>query len=60
MLKNGKFIKEPPPKIGVHWTAACMLREKSSEEKLAEALLRGYNPQRSGLFNRLLDTLLRI
>ncbi len=60
MLKDGKFIKEPPPKIGAFWVAPYKKRELNNEERLAEALYRGYNPERMGLAAKLINALLRI
>jgi hypothetical protein len=60
MLKDGKFIKEPPPKIGAFWVAPYKQRELNNEERLAEALYRGYNPERMGLTAKLINALLRI
>jgi hypothetical protein len=60
MLKDGKFIKEPPPKIGAFWVAPYKQRELTNEEKLAEALYCGYNPERVGLTTKLINALLRI
>jgi hypothetical protein len=60
MLKDGKFIKEPPPKIGSFWIPPPKYRELNNEERLAEALYCGFNPQRPGLTSKLINALLRI
>ncbi len=42
MLRDGKFIKEPPPKIGVHYLPSRVHMEFTPEEyETQEALIGG-------------------
>lgn len=44
MLRDGKFIKEKPPKIGSHYVKPIE-REYSEEEKLMQEVNLGYKPE---------------
>ena len=44
MLRDGKFIKENPPKIGSHYVPQIE-REYSEEEQLMQEVNLGYKPK---------------
>lgn len=63
MLRDGKFIKEPPPKIGRQWTRVekpHMTHEITEEELFMEAINLGYDPTNAPAWKVLLARLLRI
>jgi hypothetical protein len=40
MLKNGKFIKEPPIRIGVHYVPTPKISATEEEKEMQQVLLR--------------------
>lgn len=44
MLRDGKFIKETPPKIGSHYIPP-LEREYSEEEQMMQEINLGHKPQ---------------
>lgn len=42
MLRDGKFIKEPPPKIGVHYLPTKVHMDITPEEYDTQEVLIGY------------------
>lgn len=60
MLKKGKFVKEPYPQIGKHWTYTMLFRRKTEEEKFTEALIRGDEIDTITKIERLVATFLKI
>lgn len=60
MLKKGKFIKEPHPEIGRHWSYSMLLRRKTEEERLTEAILRGDEVRTVTKVERFVAMLLKI
>ncbi len=59
MLKKGKFIKEPPPKIGVFYTPKYMYPD-TLEERFIKAIVLGYEYQQESTMLRLVSTILKL
>jgi len=60
MLRDGKFIKEEPPKIGAYYVPRCMPEFPTPEERLAQSLLLGYQDRQYSLLSRFLGFMLRV
>lgn len=60
MLRDGKFIKEDPPKIGVFYMPRYKLDEYSPEEKFAQAVLLGYREDQKSFLSKVLGFVLRV
>jgi len=60
MLRDGKFIKEDPPKIGVFYTPRFKLDEYSPEERFAQSVLLGYRESRQSFLSKVLGFVLRV
>jgi hypothetical protein len=48
MLRDGKFIKEPPIKIGAHYVPS-IYREQSEEERLIQRVILDEKPKKHHL-----------
>lgn len=59
MLKKGKFIKEPPPRIGVFYMPKYIYPE-TLEERFIRAIVLGYEYQQESTMLRLVNTILKI
>lgn len=60
MLVDGKFIKEDPPKIGVHYSPNIHTRKSTPEECFVQDVLLGINPYNTTIFVKLFERLLRL
>lgn len=59
MLIDGKFIKEEPIKIGVHWVPDYA-KKSTPEECFIQDVLLGINPYNTNKFQKVLGRLLQI
>ena len=59
MLQNGRFIKEEPIKIGVHWVPEYA-KKPTPEECFIQDVLLGINPYNTNMFEKILGKLLSI
>lgn len=59
MLIDGKFIKEAPPKIGVHWIPEHA-KKSTPEECFVQDVMLGINPYNTNKFEKILGKLLSI
>lgn len=60
MLRDGKFIKEDPPKIGVFYTPKLKEDELTPEERLAQSILLNYQDTKHSLLSKVLSFVLRV
>lgn len=60
MLKEGKFIKEEPPKIGAHYSLDVHQRKLTPEEYFAQDVILGINPYNTTTLERLIGKLLQL
>lgn len=60
MLKNGKFIKEEPPKIGQFYVPRFREEEYTPEERFAQSLLLDYQQPQQSLLSKFFGLMLRI
>lgn len=60
MLKDGKFIREEPPKIGQFYVPKFKEEDHTPEERFAQSLLLGYQQRRESLLSRFFGLMLRI
>ena len=60
MLINGKFIKEPPPKIGIQYAKDIRRHRATPEECFIQDLVLGINPYNTNVFQKVLGRLLQI
>lgn len=60
MLRDGKFIKEDPPKIGAYYIPKLVQDNYTPEERFAQSLLLGYKETQFSLFSRVLGFVLRV
>jgi len=59
MLLNGRFIKEEPIKIGVHW-APEYAKRSTPEECFIQDVLLGINPYNTNVIEKFLGKVLAI
>ena len=59
MLKDGKFIREEPPKIGRFYVPKTKEDDHTPEERFAQSLLLGYSDKQSFL-SKFFGLMLRI
>jgi CRISPR/Cas system-associated protein endoribonuclease Cas2 len=60
MLRDGKFIKEAPPKIGKFYVPKVREDERTPEERFAQNLLLGYQEKQFSLLSRVFGFILRV
>ena len=60
MLRDGKFIKEDPPKIGKFYIPKHREDDHTPEERFAQNLLLGYREQQYSLLSKLFGFILRV
>jgi hypothetical protein len=60
MLRDGKFIKEEPPKIGVFYIPRFKIDEYSPEESFAQSVLLGYREEKQSFLSKVLGFMLRV
>jgi hypothetical protein len=60
MLRDGKFIKEEPPKIGKFYTPRFKEEMYTPEERFAQSLVLGYKEKGASFFSRFLGLMLRM
>lgn len=58
MLRDGKFIKEAPPKIGAHYLPAKQ-QEFNKEEQFVQNILLGIEERRQSFLSKVLGAVLR-
>lgn len=60
MLRNGCFIKEPPPRIGSHYVREHFPRDYTEEERFMQDVLLDKKPSREAAWFSFLSRLLKI
>lgn len=60
MLRDGKFIKEDPPKIGQFYVPKFKDDERTPEERFAQNLLLGYQEKQYSLLSKIFGLILRV
>jgi hypothetical protein len=60
MLRDGKFIKEEPPKIGKFYVPKFKEEAYTPEERFAQSLVLGYKEKGASFFSRFLGLMLRM
>jgi len=60
MLRDGKFIKEEPPKIGKFYVPKFREEQYTPEERFAQSLILGYKDTQFSLLSRVLGFVLRV
>jgi len=60
MLKDGRFVKELPPKIGVHYIPKAASMTPSKEEQFVQNILLGIREQRQSFLSKVLGLLLKV
>ena len=60
MLRDGKFIKEEPPKIGAHYVPRLRPEEYTPEERFVQSLVLGYQEKDVSIFSKFLGVMLRV
>jgi hypothetical protein len=60
MLKDGKFIREEPPKIGRFYTPRLKEDDYTPEERFAQGLLLGWHDRKQSLLSKFFGLMLRI
>jgi hypothetical protein len=60
MLRDGKFIKEEPIKIGSHYTPCYRPNFFSKEEQFMQAVLLGIEQRRESFLSKVLGLMLRV
>jgi hypothetical protein len=59
MLRDGRFIKEEPPKIGAHYTPKAGNPPTPEERLVQDILLNGRN-ERQSFLSRMFGVMLRV
>jgi hypothetical protein len=59
MLKKGKFIKEPPPRISAFYLPYRNDRQFTPEERLAQDILLGWTNPKTSFFSKVFSLMLR-
>ena len=60
MLRDGKFIKEEPPKIGKFYVPRFKEEAYTPEERFAQSLVLGYKEEGASFLSRILGLMLRM
>jgi hypothetical protein len=60
MLRDGKFIKEEPPKIGAFYVPRFRAEAYTPEERFAQSLVLGYQEKGASFFSKFLGLMLRV
>ncbi len=60
MLRDGKFIKEEPPKIGSLYVPKFKDEDQTPEERFAQSLVLGYKMQQESFLSKFFGLMLRI
>jgi hypothetical protein len=60
MLKEGKFIKETPPKIGAHYVPNIKPVSFNKEEQFVQNVLLGIEERRQSFLSKILGMMLRV
>lgn len=60
MLRDGKFIREQPIKIGAHYTPCYRPGFFSKEEQFMQAVLLGIEQRRESVLSKVLGFMLRV
>ena len=60
MLKQGRFIKEEPPKIGQYYTPRNKEETHTPEEYFAQNLILGNTDRKYSFFSKFLSVMLRV
>ena len=60
MLIEGKFFKEPPPKIGAHYSVDIHKHKATPEECFVQDVLLGINPYNTNIIEKFLGKLLQL
>jgi hypothetical protein len=60
MLRDGKFIKEEPIKIGAHYSPCYKPGFFSKEEQFMQAVLLGIEQRRESVLSKVLGFMLRV
>ena len=60
MLRDGKFIKEDPPKIGAHYIPQLTAKDFNKEEQFVQSILLGIEERRQSFLSKLLGLMLRV
>lgn len=60
MLRDGKFIKEDPPKIGQFYVPKFREDDRTPEERFAQNLLLGYQEKQYSLLSKIFGLILRV
>ena len=60
MLRDGKFIKEDPPKIGAHYIPRLRSEEYTPEERFVQDLVLNCQEKSASIFSKFLGIMLRV
>jgi hypothetical protein len=60
MLRQGKFIKEEPPKIGAFYTPQSKADNHTPEERFVQSLLLGYEEEKESFLSKFFGFMLRV
>ena len=60
MLRDGKFIKEDPPKIGSHYIPNPNASNFNREEQFVQNILLGIEERRQSFLSKVLGLMLRV
>jgi hypothetical protein len=60
MLRDGKFIKEDPPKIGAYYVPKFRPEEYTPEERFVQDLMLEYQERSASFFSKFLGIMLRM
>ena len=60
MLRDGKFIKEAPPRIGQFYVPKFREEMYTPEERFAQSLMLGYREEGNSFLSKILGYMLRV
>lgn len=60
MLRDGRFIKEEPPKIGQFYVPQVKEEDRTPEERFMQDLLLGYRSQQHSFLSKVFGFILRV
>jgi hypothetical protein len=60
MLRDGRYIRETPPKIGVYYTPAAAPQVDSPEERFVQDILLGARDEEHPYLSKVLSFILRV
>jgi hypothetical protein len=60
MLRDGRFIKEEPPKIGQFYIPQVKEEDRTPEERFMQDLLLGYRSQQHSFLSKVFGFILRV